>query len=203
VDKFLSHISTINNIDEAIQCLKHYLYSTKIQKALDFAIQAHKNQYRKSGEDYVIHPILVATIAAKFSQDETMVIAALLHDVVEDTSFNLLDIKNNFGEDIANIVDGLTKITEIRENEYKHYKSNDKTIQSALTFRKMLIASISDVRVLLVKLFDRVHNMLTLSALSPDKQLRISKETLVVYAPIAHRLGISTIKNTLEDISFF
>jgi (p)ppGpp synthase/HD superfamily hydrolase len=132
-----------------------------------------------------------------------MVIAALLHDVVEDTAYTLHDIETRFGSDVAHIVDGLTKITEIRDTELIRSSSNEKLLQSALTFRKMLIASIDDVRVLIVKLYDRTHNMLTLDALKEEKQIRISEETLVVYAQIAHRLGMSAIKNVLEDLSFY
>jgi len=144
----------------------------------------------------------VSAITAYYSDDEHMVIAALLHDVVEDTDISLETIEEQFGKDVAHIVDGLTKIVEIREHELAPSGDNKKLISSALTFRKMLIASIDDVRVMVVKLCDRMHNMLTLDALSPAKQTRISEETIVVYAPIAHRLGISTIKNVLEDLSF-
>ena len=175
----------------------------KILQALEFAKEAHKNQFRKSGEPYVIHPILVAALVAYVSNDEIMVIAALLHDVVEDTPYTIEDIRQYFGEDVAHLVEGLTKIVEIRSEELIPSTSNEKLITSALSFRKMLIASIKDVRVLIVKLCDRLHNMLTLSALPVHKQKRIAEETLVVYAPIAHRLGISTIKNALEDLSFY
>ena len=202
--QFLEILKNTKDLDNSIELLKKYSkYTENIDKALQFSIKAHQNQYRKSGEPYVIHPVLVATIAAYYSNDEAMIIAALLHDVVEDTKYNLDYIKQNFGDDVAHIVDGLTKITEIRDIEFKSSIEDSKTIQSALTFRKMLIASIKDIRILLVKLFDRLHNMLTLEALPKQKQIRISKESLVVYVPIAHRLGISTIKNILEDLSFY
>ena len=175
----------------------------KILEALEFAKEAHEGQYRKSGEPYVIHPILVAALVAYVSNDETMVIAALLHDVVEDTPYTIEDIQQRFGDDVAHLVEGLTKIVEIRSEELIPSTSNEKLITSALSFRKMLVASIKDVRVLIVKLCDRLHNMFTLSALPEHKQKRIAEETLVVYAPIAHRLGISTIKNALEDLSFY
>ena len=126
-----------------------------------------------------------------------MIVAGLLHDVVEDTSCSTEEVKAMFGEEVGHLVDGLTKIVEIRDIELIPSSSNDKLVASALTFRKMLIASIRDVRVLVVKLCDRLHNMLTLAALDPVKQRRIAEETLVVYAPIAHRLGISSIKNLL------
>ncbi len=164
---------------------------------------AHDGQFRKSGEPYIVHPILVAAITASLSNDETMVQAALLHDVVEDTDFDLDDLSRDFGEDVTHMVAGLTKIVEIRDEELAPSGSDEKLVSSALTFRKMLIASIKDIRVLVIKLCDRLHNMLTLDALRPDKQKRIAEETLVVYAPIAHRLGISRLKNYLEDLSFF
>jgi GTP pyrophosphokinase len=204
LEKYLTSIKNINSIENAIDALNNAIEITpKISKAIPFCIEAHKNQYRKSGEPYVVHPILVAAITGHYSNDESMVLAALLHDVVEDTSYTLDDIKEMFGLDVANIVDGLTKITEIRVHELTSSKEKDKLLKSAMTFRKMLVASIEDVRVLLVKLFDRTHNMLTLDALSEEKRFRIAEETLVVYAPIAHRLGMSAIKNTLEDLSFF
>ncbi len=204
MEKYLTLIKSINSIDDAIDTLHNSITTTSlIDKAVIFCIEAHKNQYRKSGEAYAVHPILVAAITAHYSNDESMVLAALLHDVVEDTTYSLEHIKEIFGLDVANIVDGLTKITEIRVTEFTNSKEKDKLLKSAMTFRKMLVASIEDVRVLLVKLFDRTHNMLTLDALSDEKRFRIAEETLVVYAPIAHRLGMSSIKNTLEDLSFF
>ena len=175
----------------------------KIREALRFAEEAHEGQRRKSGEPYVIHPILVAAITAAISGDETMVVTALLHDVVEDTPHTIEEIRERFGEDVARLVEGLTKIVEIRESELVPSHSDEKLVTSALTFRKMLLCSIEDVRVLVIKLCDRLHNMLTLDALPPHKQHRIAEETLVVYAPIAHRLGIATLKNRLEDLSFY
>ncbi|WP_457749630.1 RelA/SpoT family protein [Sulfurimonas sp.] len=176
--------------------------SEPLEKALQFSIESHSGQYRKSGEPYIIHPILVASIVASITNDESMAIAGLLHDVVEDTQITIDEIENLFGKDVAHLVAGLTKIDAIRDHELIPSHSNDKLVVSALSFRKMLIASIEDVRVLVVKLCDRLHNMLTLDALAPHKQKRIAEETLVVYAPIAHRLGISFLKNMLEDLSF-
>jgi len=176
--------------------------SEPLEKALEFSINSHSGQYRKSGEPYVIHPILVASIVVSITNDESMAIAALLHDVVEDTSVTITQIEDLFGKDVAHLVAGLTKIDAIRDHELIPSHSNEKLVVSALSFRKMLIASIEDVRVLVVKLCDRLHNMLTLDALASHKQKRISEETLVVYAPIAHRLGISFLKNMLEDLSF-
>ena len=203
MNRILKTIKDIKTVEDAVYFLKsHFDFNKRVEKALNFSIDSHKKQFRKSGEPYVVHPILVAAITAYFSNDEHMVIAALLHDVVEDTDITIEDIELLFDKDIAHIVDGLTKIIEIREHELAPSGDNTKLLSSALTFRKMLVASIDDVRVMVVKLCDRLHNMLTLEALRDDKQKRISEETLVVYAPIAHRLGISAIKNVLEDLSF-
>ncbi|MGB5867927.1 MAG: RelA/SpoT family protein [Arcobacteraceae bacterium] len=203
LNKFLKNVKSIKTIDGAIDFLKsNFDFTDGVEKALNYSINSHKTQFRKSGEPYVVHPILVATVTAHYSNDEHMVIAALLHDVVEDTEISIEEVEKEFGSDVACIVDGLTKIVEIREHELSDTKDDKKLLSSALTFRKMLIASIKDVRIMVVKLCDRMHNMLTLDALSPEKQRKISEETLVVYAPIAHRLGISTIKNLLEDLSF-
>lgn len=190
-----------------IHTAKEILYtqikaSNAIETAVNFAIDKHQGQFRKSGEPYAIHPILVSTAVAYYGGDEAMVIAGLLHDVIEDTCCDSAELTSLFGAEVATLVEGLTKIMEIREDQLIPSSSNEKIITSALTFRKMLLVSISDIRVLVIKLCDRLHNMLTLEALPAHKQKRISEETLVVYAPIAHRLGISSIKNVLEDLSF-
>ena len=196
-------IGKISTIDEAYRVLKEQIkVDDDIANAISFAISAHEGQYRKSGEPYIIHPILVASIVAVVANDKTMVIAAILHDVVEDTSYTLEDIKSKFGFDISLLVNGLTKFTEIREDELIPSGSNERLIKSALTFKNMLLTSIKDSRVLIIKLCDRLHNMMTLNALPQDKQKRISEETLVVYTPIAHKLGMSKIKRMLEDFSF-
>lgn len=175
-----------------------------LHKACLVAEKAHEGQFRKSGEPYIVHPYLVAAAVAHFGGDEAMAVAAVLHDAVEDTPYTLEEAQRDFGEDVAVLVDGLTKIDRIREeNLIPSDRVDEKLIQSALTFRKMLIASVKDVRVLVIKLCDRLHNVLTLDALSEAKRRRIAEETLVVYAPIAHRLGIGRIKNLLEDRSFF
>ena len=192
MDVFLNTIKEIHTIEEAKALLSDTLppETDIVQKALDLAVTAHEGQKRKSGEPYIIHPILVAAITASISGDETMVASALLHDVVEDTPYTIEDIEREFGVDVVHIVGGLTKIVEIRDEKLIPSGSGDRLINSALSFRKMLIASIKDVRVLVIKLCDRLHNMLTLDALPEAKQKRIAEETLVVYAPIAHRLGI-------------
>jgi GTP pyrophosphokinase len=196
-------IRNIHDVDSATNYLFEQVEpSQTLTKALSFSKESHKHQVRKSGEPYVVHPILVAAIVVSITSDESMAIAALLHDVVEDTDVSIDEIEERFGKDVAHLVAGLTKIDSLRDHELIPSSSNERLILSALTFRKMLLASIKDVRVLVVKLCDRFHNMLTLDALKPDKQRRISEETLVVYAPIAHRLGISFLKNILEDLSF-
>ena len=204
MDAFLDKAKNIDIIEEASALLWKQLPTPlpETTKALELSLEAHKGQTRKSGEPYIVHPILVAAITAKISNDEMMVQAALLHDVVEDTSYTIEDLEREFGDDVAHMVEGLTKIVEIRDEELIPSGSDERLINSALSFRKMLIASIKDVRVLVIKLCDRLHNMLTLDALSFEKQKRIAEETIVVYAPIAHRLGISRLKNHLEDLSF-
>ena len=199
----IEKVKHLRDIDSATQYLFSQITPTQFLKdALEYSLSAHKEQFRKSGEPYVIHPILVASIVSSITNDESMTVAALLHDVVEDTTTTIEDIVKIFGNDVAHLVEGLTKIDTIRDAELIPSNSNEKLIVSALSFRKMLLASIEDVRVLVVKLCDRLHNMLTLDALAEHKQQRIAEETLVVYAPIAHRLGISFLKNILEDLSF-
>ncbi|MDR3178219.1 MAG: RelA/SpoT family protein [Campylobacteraceae bacterium] len=204
MEELLEKIHLCRKIEEAKKLLLGFFTENdkNILKAIELAVEQHEGQFRKSGEPYVIHPLLVASIVAHYGGDETMVIAALLHDVVEDTDIAIEELEKLFGEDVANIVEGLTKIMAIREDKLAPSHSNEKLMSSAMSFRKMLIASISDVRVLVIKLCDRLHNMMTLGALPSNKQKRIAEETLVVYAPIAHRLGISSIKNYLEDYSF-
>jgi len=199
----IEHVKNVHDIDSAIAYLYSQIEKTPLlDQALNYSIEAHKTQFRKSGEPYVVHPILVAGIVSSITNDISMAIAALLHDVVEDTPTTATEVSEIFGSDVGHLVQGLTKIDIIRDSELISSSSNERLMTSALSFRKMLIASIEDVRVLVVKLCDRLHNMLTLDALALHKQNRIAEETLVVYAPIAHRLGISYLKNILEDLSF-
>ncbi|PAF44533.1 RelA/SpoT family protein [Helicobacter sp. 11S02596-1] len=201
--EFFDTLRKITEPQEGIKTLQNLVQITsKIDNALEIAIKYHDGQKRKSGEPYVVHPICVACIVAFYGGDEAMICSALLHDVVEDTLCDIDVIKAEFGDDVAVLVDALTKITEIRKEELVSNNSSQKVIISALSFRKMLVAAIKDPRALVIKISDRLHNMLTLEVLPYEKQIRISEETLVVYAPIAHRLGISSIKNELEDKSF-
>ena len=195
-------IDTIEKATDRLENILFYSMSPKIRSALNFCIVAHKGQVRKSGIPYAIHPILVSCIVAYYGGEESMICAALLHDVVEDTDYNIDWVKDEFGYDVASLVDSLTKIIDIRKEEFPS-DTNEKLVASALSFRKMLLASIQDIRALVIKISDRMHNMLTLDVLPEHKQRRIAEETLVVYAPIAHRLGISSIKNELEDRSFY
>lgn len=198
-----NEIDTIDKATERLENILFYSMTPKVRNALNSCIAAHAGQVRKSGIPYAIHPILVACIVAYYGGEESMICAALLHDVVEDTDYDIEWAKSEFGEDVAGLVDSLTKIVDIRKEEFPSSSSNEKLIQAALSFRKMLLASIKDIRALVIKISDRMHNMLTLDVLPPQKQRRIAEETLVVYAPIAHRLGISSIKNELEDKSFY
>ncbi len=163
-----------------------------IRKAFDISLEAHKNMRRKSGEPYIYHPIAVAHICAEeIGLGTTSVVCALLHDVVEDTDLTLEDIKGLFGEKEAKIIDGLTKISGVFDQGSSLQAEN---------FRKMLLTLSDDVRVILIKLADRLHNMRTLESMKRDKQLKIASETLYLYAPLAHRLGLNVIKTELEDL---
>ena len=203
LEELIDRVCACHTLEDA----KDILYSVAkptgiLLKAVDYCISSHDGQTRKSGEPYSIHPILVTSFVAHMGGDESMLIAALLHDVVEDTECDEEQLTFDFGKDVCSLVNGLTKIVAIRKDELVSSNSKEKITASAMSFRKMLLASIEDVRVLFIKLCDRLHNMLTLDVLRPDKQKRIAEETLVVYAPIAHRLGISAIKNILEDLAF-
>ena len=165
-----------------------------INAAYEMASAAHINQSRMSGELYISHPIAVARIVAEIGLDEVSLVAALLHDAVEDTEITLTDVDARFGSEVAGIVDGLTKLERLQ--------FDSREAQQAATMRKMLVAMAKDMRVLIIKLADRMHNMRTIASASMDKQRRVAQETLDIYAPLAHRLGMQEMKQQLEDLSF-
>lgn len=181
-------------IDKIGSYIKNKDQMASIKKAYELANKAHEGQTRATGEPYIIHPLAVAYILAELRMDEEGLIAALLHDVVEDTEYTVEDIKKAFGEEIAFLVDGVTKLSKF------HYK--DKEDQQTENFRKMFLAMARDTRVVVIKLADRLHNMRTLGVFRREKQERIAKETMEIYAPLAHRLGIYNIKWELEDLCF-
>lgn len=179
---------------EEIKASKHYDVE-QIEKAYNLAFNAHKNQRRRSGEPYIMHPVAVAKILFKLGMDNECIIGALLHDVVEDTEYDLDYIKKEFGDEVALLVDGVTKLGQISLSSREEVQAEN--------IRKMFIAMNEDIRVIIIKLCDRLHNMRTLEHMPPHKQREKSLETLEIYAPIAHRLGIRPIKEELEDLAIF
>ena len=165
-----------------------------IRRAYDFSTQNHTGQSRASGEPYVVHPLEVAMILADMKMDANAIAAGLLHDCVEDTSVTIVDVRKEFGEQVAHLVEGVTKISKI------DFATREE--RQAENLRKMMLAMVDDVRVVLIKLADRLHNMRTLDALPPDRREKIARETLEIYGPIAHRLGMGKIRGELEDLAF-
>ena len=186
-----------HGVSQLVSTLKTYLPDDSVDtvvRAYAFSNDAHAGQKRKSGEPYITHPVAVAQELAAMHLDVQAVTAALLHDVVEDTSASLEDIEDEFGQEVAQLVDGVSKLDQIR------FRSRAEA--QAESFRKMMMAMIEDIRVILVKLADRLHNMETLGAMPAVKKKRIARETLDIYAPIANRLGINSFKIRLEDLGF-
>src|SRR5215471_10047599 len=165
-----------------------------IRRAYDYSLTHHAGQTRASGEPYLVHPLEVALVLADMKMDPVAIAAGLLHDSVEDTSVTIVDIRKEFGEQVAHIVEGVTKISQI------DFATREE--RQAENLRKMMLAMIDDIRVVLIKLADRLHNMRTLEHLTPERQQKIAKETLEIYGPIAHRLGMGKIRGELEDLGF-
>ncbi len=181
-------------LEQKILALRPKEDLTLLEKAFHRAADAHKDQLRDSGEPYMIHPLHVTMILADMQMDMVCLNTGLLHDTVEDTSLSLEQIKKEFGHEVAACVDGVTKLSKL-----KLYSREERQAESV---RKMLLAMVNDIRVIIVKLADRLHNMRTLDALPRERQLRIAQETAEIYAPIAHRLGMGKVRGELEDLSF-
>ena len=184
-------------ISDLCHMLETYLEPDQVQdvyRAYLFGAEAHEGQHRMSGEPYIYHPIAAARILAELHLDHKSIMAAILHDVIEDTPTAKEHIVTDFGEDIAELVDGVSKLTQMEFESQAEAQAEN--------FRKMILAMVRDIRVILVKLADRLHNMRTLGVMRPEKRRRIARETLEIYAPIANRLGINTIRLELEDLGF-
>ena len=184
-------------IDALVRVLEGYMPAPHIElvrSAHAFGARMHEGQNRSSGEPYIYHPLAVARILAEMRLDHTTIAAAILHDVIEDTDITKDDLATSFGEDVAELVDGVSKL--------ERAEGMSRAEAQAESFRKLLLAVTQDLRVILIKLADRLHNMRTLGAMSPEKRKRTGRETLEIYAPIAHRLGIHVIRVELEDLAF-
>lgn len=185
------------NIDEIVKKVMAYDKDADIElikKAYNLASEVHKDEKRASGEPFITHPLEVANLCADFKMDAESICAALLHDTIEDKGIPLQKIENDFGKDIATMVDGLTKITQLKSKSREEYQFE--------SMRKMLIATTQDIRIIVIKLLDKLHNMRTLFYLPKEKQIRIAKEVMGIYAPLAYRLGINKVKSQLEDLAF-
>jgi guanosine-3',5'-bis(diphosphate) 3'-pyrophosphohydrolase len=192
-----TNVLTVTRFRDLLRKIRSYRPTddlTLVKKAYDFSLRHHQGQTRASGEPYLVHPLEVASVLADMRLDTTAIASGLLHDAVEDTSVTVDDIRAEFGEQVAHIVEGVTKISKI------DFASREEA--QAESVRKMVLAMVDDIRVVLIKLADRLHNMRTLKHLTPERQTKIARETLEIYAPIAHRLGMGKIRGELEDLSF-
>src|SRR5271165_125489 len=195
--RIATNVLTVTRFSDLLRKVRSYRPGedlSPIKKAYEFSLEHHKGQERESGEPYLVHPLQVATILAEMQLDTTAIVAGLLHDAVEDTSVTIGEIDKEFGEQVAHIVEGVTKISKI------DFASSEEA--QAENVRKMVLAMMDDIRVVLIKLADRLHNMRTLKFLSEDRQQKIARETLDIYAPIAHRLGMGKVRGELEDLAF-
>ncbi len=192
-----TNVLTVTRFRDLLRKIRRYRPTddlTLVKKAYDFSLRHHQGQTRASGEPYLVHPLEVATVLADMRLDTTAIAAGLLHDAIEDTAVTVDDIRTEFGEQVAHIVEGVTKISKI------DFASREEA--QAESVRKMVLAMVDDIRVVLIKLADRLHNMRTLNHLSPDRQIKIARETQEIYAPIAHRLGMGKVRGELEDLAF-
>ena len=186
------------NSNELIKKVKSYnkfLKPNTLNKAYNFALKAHENQKRDSGDPYAIHPIAVANILTELKLDSATIATGLLHDTIEDTHATYDNIKDEFGQEVADLVDGVTKISAFENQAITNSKAEN--------FRKLILATSKDIRVLLVKIADRLHNMRTINSIQEqERKNRIAKETMEIYAPLADRMGMNRIRDELEDLSF-
>ena len=183
-----------NELIDKIKSYNKFLNSETLNKAYKFAVDAHQNQKRDEGVPYIIHPLAVANILTDLKLDSATITTGLLHDTIEDTNVTYDTVKKEFGEEVANLVEGVTKISALED------KASDDS--KAENFRKLILATSKDIRVLLVKLVDRLHNMRTIQFMKDKEKIRKAKETMEIYAPLADRMGMNRIRDELEDISF-
>src|SRR5579871_3804330 len=188
------HQDLIDELVSDIEAYKADFDRTLITRAFEYAAAAHDGQVRRSGQEFIHHPWGVAKILAGLRMDEATIAAALLHDTVEDTGVEIEDIRSEFGDVIASLVEGVTKLTRVKFQSREHAEAEN--------YRKLIVAMAEDVRVILIKLADRLHNLRTIEYMGKQTQVRKARETLEVYAPLAHRLGIHALKWELEDLSF-
>ena len=196
-EQIATNVLTVTKFRELLRDMKENRPNDDLElvrKAYEFSQKHHSGQQRASGEPYLVHPLEVALVLAEMKMDAVAVAAGLLHDSVEDTVVTIVDIRKEFGEQVAHIVEGVTKISKI------DFSTREE--QQAENLRKMMLAMVDDIRVVLIKLADRLHNMRTLEHLPPDRQQKIARETLDIYGPIAHRLGMGKIRGELEDLGF-
>ena len=196
--QYLPHAHTeYTSIDALADYVSAYLspeQTLNIRKAYELAADAHKTQFRKTGEPYITHPLAVSVIAAQLRMDYPSICAALMHDVVEDSDYTREDVAEQFGDEVADLVDALTKLD--------HINFESKALAKAENFQRMAMAMARDIRVIILKMCDRLHNMLTLGIMRPDKKRRISRETLDIYVPRAERLGMNNFNREFEELCF-